>query len=181
MRSRRDVLLFTAFTLATGCLLLASPAGAVEDGLFGVRIGASYRELTEKFGTPHGILFPSGSGLVFQTPVAVAPAQAGLPDFSQQAQTVDIPVWVIPIRASSLLSNQSQWVYDFRKEHGFAIGVILNGEGADAIATDVIVAGFPKYLAGRTPIKTAKGVVLQSTFEDVVKRYGYPPLIEIFA
>jgi len=181
MRSRRDVLLFTALALATSCLLLARPAEAVEDGLFGVRIGASYRELTEKFGTPHGILFPSGSGLIFQTPVALASGQAVLPNFGQQAQTVEIPVWVLPIRAASLLPNQTQWVYDFREKYGFAIGIVLNGEGADAIVTDVIAAGFPKYLNGRTPIKTAKGVMFESTFEDVLKRYGYPPLIEIFA
>ncbi len=171
-----------ALVLVFGVASFASPSYAVEDGLFGVRIGASYRELVEKFGPPHGILFPSGGGLVFQT-VAPAPSQAGLPDFSG-APTVstDIPVWVLPVRASVVTGNQSQWLYDFRKGAGISLGILLNGEGADAVVTDVIVAGFPKYLKGKPqPVRTAKGVVLQNSFEDVLKKYGYPPLIEIYA
>ncbi len=59
---------------------------------------------------------------------------------------------------------------------------MLNGEGADAVVSDVIVGGFPKYLEGKPePVRTAKGVVLQNTFEEVLRKYGYPPLIEIYA
>jgi hypothetical protein len=169
-----------ALLLTISLLLMPAPARAVEDGLFDVRIGASYRQLLADFGTPHGILFPSGSGMIFQTTSPAAPG-AGLPDFSQQTQAAEMPVYVLPIRASVLESNQVQWTYDFRKSRGIAIGIVLNGEGADAIVSDVIVAGFPKYLSGHAePVRTAKGVVLQSTFEDVLRRYGYPPLIEIY-
>ncbi len=169
---------FVALVLTIGLLLASAPAGAVEDGLFGVRIGASYRQLVEDFGTPHGILFPSGSGLVFQT-TSPAALGAGLPDFSQQ--TAQMPVYVLPIRASVLEANQVQWTYNLRDTKGIAIGIVLKGEGADAIVSDVVVAGFPQYLKGKSePIRTAKGVVLQSTFEEVVRKYGYPPLIEIY-
>jgi hypothetical protein len=178
MHRTAEHLVFTALVLTIGLLLASAPAKAVEDGLFGVRIGASYRQLVEDFGTPHGILFPSGSGLVFQT-TSPAALGAGLPDFSQQ--TAQMPVYVLPIRASVLEANQVQWTYNLRDTKGIAIGIVLKGEGADAIVSDVVVAGFPKYLKGKSePVRTAKGVVLQSTFEEVVKKYGYPPLIEIY-
>jgi len=181
MHGLRERSILAALVVAIVAAAIAAPAHAVEDGLYGVRIGASYRALVERFGPPHGILFPSGSGMVFQTAVP-APSQAGLPNFSQQPQATQTPVWVLPIRASVLEANQTQWVYDFRSAHGFALGILLNGEGADAVVSDVMAAGFPKYLKGKPdPIRTAKGVVLQSTFEDVLKKYGYPPLIEIYA
>ncbi|MCJ7752829.1 MAG: hypothetical protein MUQ65_17370 [Armatimonadetes bacterium] len=180
MHGLRERSILAALVVAIVAAAIAAPAYAVEDGLYGVRIGTSYRALVERFGPPHGILFPSGSGMVFQTAVP-APSQAGLPDFSQQPQATETPVWVLPIRASILEANQTQWVYDFRSTYGFAIGILLNGEGADAVVSDVMVAGFPKYLKGKPdPIRTAKGVILQSTFEDVLKKYGYPPLIEIY-
>jgi hypothetical protein len=159
------------------CALCAAPAAhALEDGLFGVRIGASFRELTQKFGPPHGIVFPS---MIFQT-VAPSP-MAGLPSFGQPGPT-ETPVWVVPIRPTSLEPAQTEWVYDFRAKRGIALGVVLTGEGADAMVTDIIVAGFPQNLKGKpAPVRTGKGVALQSTFEDVLKRYGYPPLIEIYA
>jgi len=180
MHGLRERSVLAALVVAMGAVVIAAPAHAVEDGLYGVRIGTSYRALVERFGPPHGMLFPSGSGMVFQTAVP-APTQAGLPDFSQQPQATEMPVWVIPVRTSVLEANQTQWLYDFRSTRGIAIGILLNGEGADAIVSDVIVAGFPKYLKGKAePIRTAKGIVLQSTFEDVLKKYGYPPLIEIY-
>ena len=180
MHGLRERSILAALVVAIVAAAIAAPAYAVEDGLYGVRIGTSYRALVERFGPPHGILFPSGSGMVFQTAVP-APSQAGLPDFSQQPQATETPVWVLPIRASILEANQTQWVYDFRSTRGFAIGILLNGEGADAVVSDLMVAGFPKYLKGKPdPIRTAKGVILQSTFEDVLKKYGYPPLIEIY-
>jgi hypothetical protein len=90
-------------------------------------------------------------------------------------------VWVLPIRPASIEPTQTEWVYDFRSRRGIALGIVLTGEGADAMVTDVIVAGFPQNLKGKpAPVRTAKGVALQSTFEDVLKRYGYPPLIEIY-
>jgi hypothetical protein len=152
-----------------------TPAGAVEDGLLGVRIGASYREITEKFGPPHGIVFPS---MIFQT--VVGSPMAGLPNFGAPAPT-EMPVWVLPIRPASMGATQTQWVYDLRKKQGIALGILLTGEGADAVVTDVVVAGFPQYLKGKpAPVRTAKGIALQSSFEEVLKKYGYPPLIEIY-
>ncbi len=170
---RHSVLAAVVGIVALG--LASTPAGAVEDGLFGVRIGASYREITEKFGPPHGIVFPS---MVFQT-VAVS-AAPGLPSFGAPAAT-ETPVWVLPIRPSTMEATQTEWVYDYRKTRGIALGIILTGEGADAVVSDVAVAGFPENLKGKpAPLTTAKGIKLQSTFEDVLKKYGYPPLIEIY-
>lgn len=169
-----------AVTVALAAALAGGPASGVEDGLLGVRIGTSYRELNERFGPPDGILFPSGSGLIFQT-VAAQVAQAGLPDFGGQP-TSQTPVWVLPIQTLGLGGMQSQWVYDLRDSRGVSLGIVLDGEGADAVVTDVVVAGFPKYLKGKgVPVRTQKGVTLQSTFTDVLKKYGYPPLIEIYA
>ncbi len=77
---------------------------------------------------------------------------------------------------------QLQWVYDFRDTKGVALGVIFNTEGGDAVATDIIVAGYPQRLKGKSPpVRTEKGIILGSTFSEVIKRYGYPPLIEIYA
>ena len=163
-------------------VLVAGQAAAVEDGLLGVRIGASYRELLERFGQPHGILFPSGGGLLFQT-VSMAAPEGGLPQFGAQTQTTaQTPVWVFPVRTTALTGMQSQWVYDLRNSRGVALGILLSGEGADAVVTDVIVAGFPEYLKGKPdPVRTQKGIALQSSFSEVLKRYGYPPVIQIYA
>ena len=162
-------------------LLIAGAACAVEDGLLGVRIGASSRQLIadRSFGQPSGILFPSGSGLLYQS-VAAAPG-AALPDFGQQAVT-DAPTWILPVRAATLTERQLQWAYDFTRTKGVALGIILNTEGGDAVVTDVIVAGYPQRLKGKpAPVRTQRGIVLGSTFAEVLKRYGYPPLIEIYA
>ena len=162
-------------------LLIAGSACAVEDGLLGVRIGASSRQLIADrgFGQPSGILFPSGSGLLYQG-VAAAPG-AGLPNLTQQAVT-DPPTWILPVRAATLTEKQLQWAYDFTGTKGVALGIILNTEGGDAVVTDVIVAGYPQRLKGKpAPVRTQRGIVLGSTFAEVLKRYGYPPLIEIYA
>lgn len=162
-------------------LLIAGSACAVEDGLLGVRIGASSRQLIADrgFGQPSGILFPSGSGLLYQR-VAAAPG-AGLPNLTQQAVT-DPPTWILPVRAATLTEKQLQWAYDFTGTKGVALGIILNTEGGDAVVTDVIVAGYPQRLKGKpAPVRTQRGIVLGSTFAEVLKRYGYPPLIEIYA
>jgi len=178
--SRRSIL--GGFVIFLGTVLSGGPVAAVEDGLLGVRIGASYRELAERFGQPHGILFPSGGGLLFQT-VSMAAQQGGLPQFGAQTTTTpETPVWVLPVRASVLTEKQTQWVYDLRKTRGVALGIMLSGEGADAVVTDVVVAGFPVYLKGKPePVRTQKGITLQSSFREVLKRYGYPPVIEIYA
>jgi hypothetical protein len=170
-----------AAIIFVAALLVAGPSRAVEDQLLGVRIGASHRHLLDdaRFGQPDGILFPAGGALLFQT-VAPSPT-AGLPSFGQQT-TAEAPVWVGPVRASTLNPLQLQWVYDFRKADGVALGVVFNTEGGDAVVTDLIVAGYPQRLKGKAPpVRTQKGVVLGSTFADVLKRYGYPSLIEIYA
>ncbi|UCC67472.1 MAG: hypothetical protein JSV79_10120 [Armatimonadota bacterium] len=170
-----------AAIIFVAALIVAGPSRAVEDQLLGVRIGASHRHLLDdgRFGQPDGILFPAGGALLFQT-VAPSPT-AGLPSFGQQT-TAEAPVWVGPVRASTLNPLQLQWVYDFRKADGVALGVVFNTEGGDAVVTDLIVAGYPERLKGKAPpVRTQKGVVLGSTFADVLKRYGYPPLIEIYA
>jgi hypothetical protein len=163
-------------------LLIAGSACAVEDGLLGVRIGASSRQLIadRSFGQPTGILFPSGGGLLYQG-VAAAPG-AALPDFGQQAVAQAAPNWILPVRAAALTEMQLQWGYNFTQTKGVALGIILNTEGGDAVVTDVIVAGYPQRLKGKpAPVRTQRGIVLGSTFADVLKRYGYPPLIEIYA
>ncbi len=158
----------------------AGPALAVEDGLMGVRIGASYRELTKRLGAPNGILLSAGGGMMYQT--LTRPA-AGLPQFGGQAAApTDMPVWVRPVLVGSLAAGQAQWFYDLRAKKGVALGIVLNGEGADAAVTNVVVAGFTQYLKGKpAPVRTERGIVLQSSFADVLKKYGYPPLADIYA
>ncbi len=154
------------------------PALAVEDGLMGVRIGASYRELTRRFGTPHGILLGTGGSMMYQT---MSRPQAGLPQFGGQAAPSEMPVWVNPVLVGSLAAGQAEWFYDYRSKKGVAVGIVLNGEGSDAAVIDVVVAGFDKYLKGKpTPVRSQRGIALQSTFADVLRKYGYPPLIEIY-
>lgn len=161
-------------------LVLALPALALEDGLMGIRIGASYRELTRRLGQPSGILLGSGGGMMYQTLVS-RPA-AGLPPLAAQpATTTEFPVWVLPVRVGSLAAGQAQWFYDLRASKGVALGIVLAGEGADAAVTDVVVAGFEKYLRGKpAPVRTERGITLLSSFADVLSKYGYPPLAEIY-
>ena len=163
------------FVLALGTV--AGPAGAVEDGLMGARIGASYREVMRKFGTPTGVLISAGGGIMYQTMPArglLAPGQAGA--------AAGMPLWVDPVRVSFLANQQSEWVYDLRRSRGVMLGLILSGEGADAVVTDVIVVGYPEYLKGKPqPTRTEQGVTLQSTFSTVLQRYGFPPQLEVYA
>ena len=98
----------------------AGPALAVEDGLMGVRIGASYRELTKRLGAPNGILLSAGGGMMYQT--LTRPA-AGLPQFGGQAAApTDMPVWVRPVLVGSLAAGQAQWFYDLPREEGRGAG-----------------------------------------------------------
>ena len=173
--------LVAVLLLAVTTLILVTPASALEDSLMGVRIGASYRDLIERFGQPAGILFPAGGSMVFQTMPALSPSSAGLPQFGVQPVATDIPVWVLPARVGFLAETQSQWCYDFRRARGVALGIVLSGEGADAVVTDVVVAGFRENLANKpVPVRTQRGITLQSTFSDILQTYGYPPLIEIY-
>jgi hypothetical protein len=176
---QRYVALFAALMVATG-LCCTNRATAVEDGLMDVRIGASYRELIRRLGQPTGILFSAGGSMMYQmTPRG---AQAGLPIFGAQPATTETPVWVLPVMPGSLGEQQSEWLYDLKRTKGVVLGAILAGKGADAVVTDVIVTGYPENLKGKpVPVRTEKGVQLQSTFLEILKRYGYPPMIEIYA
>lgn len=170
--------LIALLALVAGALL-AGPALAVEDGLMGVRVGASYRELTKRLGSPDGILLSAGGGMMYQT---LARPAAGLPQFGGQASPTEMPVWVRPVLAGSLAQGQAEWFYDLRSRKGVALGIVLNGEGADAAVTDVVVAGFSRYLKGKpAPVRTERGIKLMSSFGDVLKEYGYPPLADIYA
>jgi hypothetical protein len=174
---------FALLLVAWAGLALAGPALALEDGLMGIRIGASYRELTRRLGPPHGILLGSGGGMMYQTLVSPG-ALAGLPQFGATSQTgsAEMPVWVLPVRVGTLGAGQAQWFYDLRARKGVSLGIVLSGEGADAAVTDVVVAGFEKYLKGKpAPVRTQRGIVLQSSFADVLEKYGFPPLAEIYA
>jgi len=178
-RQRRTWALLMA--AAFSGLALAGPAGALEDDLMGVRIGASYREILRRFGHSTGILFSAGGSMMYQTQASFS-AMPGLPSFQAEPTTGQAPVWVLPLRPAALTEEQSEWVYDWRNAKGVVLGIILSGKGADAVVTDVIVAGFPEYLKGKPqPVRTEKGIALQSTFAQVLEKYGYPPVIEIYA
>jgi len=167
--------LVALFVLALGAA--AGSAGAVEDGLMGTRIGASYREVMRRFGTPAGVLISAGGGLMYQT----MPAR-GIVALGQPGAAAAMPLWVDPVRVSFLANQQSEWVYDLRRSRGVMLGIVLSGEGADAVVTDVIVVGYPEYLKGKPqPTRTEQGVTLQSTFSTVLQRYGFPPQLEVYA
>jgi len=155
----------------------AGPAGAVEDGLIGARIGASYREVMRKFGPPAGVLIAAGGGIVYQT----MPSR-GFTGLGQAGAAATMPRWADPVRVAFLANQQAEWVYDLRRARGVTVGLVLSGEGADAVITDVIVAGYPEYLRGKPQyVRTERGVSLQSSFATVLERYGFPPQMEVYS
>jgi len=178
MPTLRTRSVFAVLFLLLGGLMTWTPARAVEDGLMNARIGASYREVMRKFHNPAGILLNAGGGLTYQElpksgllGLAAAPAGGG----------GGLPVWASPVRVAFLGDQQAEWLYDMRKDRGVTMGVVMSGEGADAVVTDIIISGYPEYLKGkRQPPRTEKGVTFGSTFLDVLRRYGFPPQIEIF-
>lgn len=179
-RSRRIPAVALGIALLAG--MFASAGYAVEDSLLGVRIGASYRELQQRFGRPDGIVFGSGGSMMFQTMPGRSPA--GLPNLAAQTGTAStqLPQWVSPLLPTGLGAGQSEWVYDMTQTRGIAVGVIISGAGADAVVTDVIVVGYPERLKGRgRQVRTERGVTLESSFADVLRKYGYPPMVEIYA
>jgi hypothetical protein len=180
MRTFTHRLALSAPLLLLAGLFLAPPAAAVEEGLADVRIGASYRDLVKRFGQPHAILFSAGGGMLFQNVSPAAPA--GLPQFGAAGGAGEMPYWYEPVRVAYLADQHSEWLYDFRSTRGFTLGILLSGEGADAVVTDVIAAGFDKYLQGKSSgVRTERGITFNSTFAQILDTYGYPPIIEIYA
>lgn len=169
---------------------MSSPADAVEDGLLEARIGASYREVMRKFHEPDGVLIAAGEAVSYQVMPKVAlikPGETALPPLNSPSPgagpigSSGVPAWVEPVRVSYLADQQAEWVYDLRKTRGVTLGIVLSGEGADAVVTDVIVAGYPEHLKGKeSHVLTEKGVTLQSSYATVLEKYGFPPLVEIF-
>ncbi len=85
------------------------------------------------------------------------------------------------MQVAFLGDQQAEWLYDMRKTRGVAVGVVMSGEGADAVVTDVVISGYPEYLKGkRIFVKTERGVTFGSSFATVLQKYGFPPQLEIF-
>src|SRR5512141_3197179 len=100
------------FVLALG--VAAVPAGAVEDGLAGARIGASYREVMRRFREPDGVLIAAGGSINYQAMPKVQSTKGGslqLPPLSTlQVGSSGVPLWVEPVRVSFLADQQAEWV-----------------------------------------------------------------------
>ena len=172
MRTKVIARLLAGLVLFGGTLAVLAPAQAVEDALMGVRIGASYREIVRKFGHPVGILMNAGGGMNYQAlPTGGMGAAPG----------GGLPIWAQPVQVAFLGNQQAEWLYDMRKARGVALGVVVSGEGSDAVVTDVVISGYPEYLKGKKVfVKTEKGVTFQASFATVLQKYGFPPQIEIF-
>ena len=143
MRTSRARHLLAALFLAAAGAVVSGPAGAVEDGLMGARIGASYREVLRKFRQPNGMLIAAGGGIAYQAMPSVG--SAGLPQFGQAGGGTGGTFPCGPSRSGSPSSPTSRrsGLYDMRKTRGVVLGIVFSGEGADAIVTDVIVAAYP--------------------------------------
>jgi len=155
-------------------LLLAglSEAWALEEGLAGINIGSSPKQLMEVFGPPTGTLISGegGAPTLVQWAFGGAAAGGGL-----------LPPWAYAVRPATLGSNQQLWAYDLgKKAKGLAAGFVITGQGPDAVVTDIIAASFKPAPAAQAFAQTRKGVHLGSSFQEVLLAYGYPPAMEIF-
>ena len=90
MRTRAKLTALLVALMMAGGFLSARPAAALEEGLLGIRIGASYRDVVKRLGNPDGIVFSAGGNLMFQTLSPSAPG--GLPQFGAQAAGAAVPV-----------------------------------------------------------------------------------------
>ncbi len=169
---------FAAFLLLMWSGLALTPAGAVEDGLMGARIGSSYREVVRKFGHPVGMLMNAGGGMTYQS---LPSFRGNLPVMGGGGGNAALPLWAEPVRVSFLGNQQAEWFYDLRRSRGVTLGIVLSGEGAEAVVTDVVISGYPEYLKGkRQYVRTERGVTFQSSFATVLQKYGFPPQLEVY-
>ena len=137
----------------------------------GARIGASYREVMRKFGPPAGVLIAAGGGIVYQTMPTrgfTGLGQTGAADGHAAAGLIPC-AW--PFSPTSRRSGSTICA----APAACTLGIVLSGEGADAVVTDVVVAGYPEYLKGKQQyVRTERGVSLREQLRDRARTLRLP-------
>ena len=125
---------------------------------------------------------PSGLGPL-PNPMGVGPETGtGMPS-TGGTSAVALPSWAEPVKVEALGTAQVEWLYRIKSADPttpLALGVVITGDGPDAIVTDVIVASFKDDQAAKQIAATAKGVRLGDTFASVVKKYNFPLKVQVF-
>lgn len=175
--------------LALAALLVAAPAvvWALDVELAGVRVGSTPAAVTQRYGSPHGILARRSDGsvsyvasgpltAVTRTTPGYAPSPerpttgyggAGQP-LSGATANLGLPPAADIVRVSRLGRSQIEWIYVLGT---LSLGVVVTGQGADAVVSDIIAAS----LEGTSPrVVTEKGIRLGDPLSSVIGRYGFP-------
>jgi len=174
---------------------MVSYVGMRESGVWG---SMSTGAVTGAIGAPENTYpTPTGPGPL-PSPINMGDAGGGVMPTGATAG-VQLPGWAMPVRIESLGPGQVEWLYDKTvytsktaksSQIGFpfqpeltpvlALGVVITGEGPDAIVTDVIVASFRGDAPARRIAATAKEVRLGDTFAGVIKKYRFPVKFQVF-
>jgi hypothetical protein len=181
--------------VALTALLFAVPRAvwAIDTELAGIRVGSTPTAVSQHYGSPHGILARRSDGSVSYvasgpltavsttTPGYAPTPERGPAGYGGTGQALSgstaglglQPVADI-VRVSRLGRSQIEWIYvlgDLRRGDVTSIGVVITGQGADAVVSDVIVASLGRT---STRVVTEKGIRLGDPLSSVISRYGFP-------
>jgi len=142
-------------------MLLIAPAYSLEMKLAGAVLGDTPEEILTSaiFGTPDGIFTP---GNTFN---------------STKAATGETPPWAVAVQMEQISADQVEWVYN---RDPASVGLVITGAGINAHVTDV-VASMWRNFDGSSVAETSKGIVLGTSFSDMLERYGWPNRLQIIA
>jgi hypothetical protein len=181
--------ILTAALLGAFVLTGAGATWALDTQLAGIQVGTTPAQVTKLLGSPLGILARRSDGTVeyYGTGALGRTAQyAGGPigDRVQPSYTgpgqvmtgstanLGLPPTADIVRVARLGRSQVEWMYlqGDPQRNPLSIGVVITGQGPDAVISDVIVAS----LASSPRVVTEKGIRLGDDFAAVIGRYGFP-------
>lgn len=169
--------------LALGLLSAPGAVWALDVVLAGVRVGSTPAAVTERYGSPLGILARRSDGAVqYIGSGALAPLPAGATLAVDRTPTtygggqvvtgstanLGLPPRADVVRVARLGRSQVQWIYLLGD---LSLGVVITGHGPDAVVSDVIAASLK---GGDRRVVTEKGIRLGDPFSAVIGRYGFP-------
>jgi len=170
--------------LAVSLLSAPGTVWALDVMLAGIRVGSTPAEVSERYGSPLGILARRSDGSVDYIgsgPLAPLTAAATLrvdrtpttyrgggQVLTGSTANLGLPPAADIVRVARLGRSQVEWVYLLGD---LSLGVVITGHGPDAVVSDIIAASLKRKDAR---VVTEKGIRLGDPFSAVIGRYGFP-------